>query len=97
MTMRLIALMASMVTFSFPHLAAADADENLRIMTEAARQLKWPPPENRAYLLVKSETIESPVGVIFGYVDNRAACKEIADALSNPTARVGTFQCHPVY
>lgn len=97
MTKRIFALTVFLTVICFPQLAAADSDKNLEIMIEAARQLEWVLPENRAYLLVKNETIESPVGVIFGYVDNRAACQEIAEALSNPAARVGTFQCHPVY
>lgn len=97
MTGRIFALTVFLTVICFPQLAAADSDENLETMIEAARQLEWVLPENRAYLLVKNETIESPVGVIFGYVDNRAACQEIAEALSNPAARVGTFQCHPVY
>lgn len=97
MTKRIFALTVFLTVICFPRLAAADPDENLETMIEAARQLEWGRPENRAYLLVKNETIESPVGVIFGYADNRAACKEIAEALSNPAARVGTFQCHPIY
>ena len=96
MTKRIFALTALLVVICLPQLAAADADKNLETMIEAARQLEFALPENRAYLLVKNETIESPVGVIFGYVDNRAACQEIAEALSNPV-RVGTFQCQPIY
>ena len=81
MTKRIFALTALLVVICLPQLAAADADKNLETMIEAARQLEFALPENRAYLLVKNETIESPVGVIFGYVDNRAACQEIAEAL----------------
>jgi hypothetical protein len=36
------------------------------------------------------------VAIIFGYADNRAACKEIVEALNNPV-RVGTFACSPVF
>lgn len=96
MTNRIFSLAAFLAVICLSQLAAADADENLETMIEAARQLEWTLPENRAYLLVKNETVESPVGVIFGYVDNKAACQEIAEALSNPV-RVGTFQCQPIY
>ncbi|MGX9351429.1 hypothetical protein ACS3QZ_09505 [Shimia sp. W99] len=97
MTKPIIALTAFLMVICLPQLAAADPDKNLETMIKAARELEWALPENRAYLLIKNETIESPVGVIFGYVDNRVACQEIAEALSNPAARVGTFQCHAVY
>jgi len=96
MTKRIFTLTAFLVVIGIPQLATADPGENLETMIEAAKQLEWVLPENRAYLLVKNETIESPVGVIFGYVDNRAACQEIAEALSNPV-RVGIFQCAPIY
>lgn len=95
MTNRIFSLTAFLAVICLPQLAAGDPDENLETMIEAARQLEWTLPENRAYLLVKNETIESPVGVIFGYVDNRAACQQIAEALNS--VRVSTFQCQPIY
>lgn len=74
----------------------ADPVSNVEIMRDAARKLEWSDPENRAYYLIKNETIVSVVAIIFGYWDNAAACKDLADALSNPV-RVGTFDCSPVF
>lgn len=75
---------------------SADPDTNVEIMAEASRQLSWD-YENRAYFLVKQETIVAPVALVFGYGDNSAACQELATALSQPEARTGTFECVPVY
>ena len=77
----------------------ADPDSNIQIMTDAARKLTWYSWEadNRANLLVKQETEIAPVAVIFGYADNSAACEALANALSMPTARAGTFKCQPIY
>lgn len=50
--------------------AHADADQNIQIMVEAARQLTletWM-GDNRANLLVKQETVIAPVAVIFSYI-----------------------------
>lgn len=74
----------------------ADPDRNVRLMVDAARELSWG-RENRAYLLVKQETTVAPVAVVFGYADNAAACEELAHALSQPTSRVGTFKCQPIF
>ena len=74
----------------------ADADLNVDIMRDAARKLEWSDTENLAYYLIKNETIEAAVAIVFGYYDNAAACKELADALSSPV-RVGTFYCSPVF
>ncbi len=38
---------------------ADKADKNVRIMIEATRKLDYALPENRSYLLVKNETIET--------------------------------------
>lgn len=80
----------------FCQLAYAEVDGNVKIITEAARQLEFALPENRAYLLVKNETVISVVGLIFGYADNAAACEQIAAALTNP-GHVGTFKCRPIF
>jgi hypothetical protein len=77
-------------------LAGAASANNERIMADAALQLRWD-YQNRAFFLVKQETIVSPVAVIFGYADNAAACEEMASALSRPEARAGTFECVPIY
>jgi len=62
-------------------------EANRQIMLDAARALAWPDPlpgfeENRAYLLIKTQTIRAPVGIIFGYHDNADACWELARDLS---------------
>jgi len=77
----------------------ADADQNLHIMNDAARQLTWEAwmGDSRANLLVKQETIITPVAVVFGYADNRVACEAIARALSQPRSLVGTFKCQPIF
>ena len=59
----------------------SEADQNEEIMAEAARNLHHSLPENRAYFLEKRETVKSQVAVIFGYVDNAAACEQIASIL----------------
>lgn len=87
----------ALVITGFPLCAMADAESNLRKMVDAARSLTWSLPDNRAQLLVKLETIESPVAVIFGYADNAAACHQIATVLSKTVSRAGTFQYHPTY
>ncbi|HEX9789779.1 MAG TPA: hypothetical protein VGA60_03875 [Kiloniellales bacterium] len=72
-------------------------DRNVKIMLEAARMLELSrASDGYAYLLVKQETVRAPVAVIFGYVDNAAACKEIAEVLSI-APRAGTFKCNPIY
>lgn len=77
--------------------SAAEADRidgNLQRMLEAARQLE--DPDNRAWLLEKLETIRTPVAVVFGYGDNGAACRQIAEVLSE-SGTAGTFECVPIY
>jgi hypothetical protein len=92
-----LAIMACLFVPSLCQTAlAGKAEDNLDVMIDAARKLVFALPENRAYLLVKQESFASPVGVIFGYVDNAAACEDIAEALSNPM-RVGTFKCSPIF
>lgn len=81
----------------YPAAAEDRVDRNQRIMIEAARKLEFTGAfDGRAYMLLKREAGGSPVAVVFGYVDNAAACDEIAEALSNPL-RVGTFKCAPIY
>lgn len=77
----------------------ADPDHNLQIMIDAAQQLTWDDwmGDNRANLLVKQETLVTPVAVIFGYADNAVACEALARALSQPQTRVGTFKCQPIF
>jgi len=92
-----LAIMAWLFVASLWPMALADkADDNLDIMIEAARKLAFILPENRAYLLIKQETIISPVGVIFGYADNAVACEQIAEAAS-ALLRAGTFKCSPIF
>lgn len=77
----------------------ADADRNEQIMAAAAQQLTWESwaADNHAYFLVKQETILAPVAIVFGYADNATACEALAHSLSQPSARVGTFKCQPIY
>ena len=87
---------------------AGEAEDNARIMEDAARSLKFSLPENRAYMLEKQSGLLggsewSQVAVIFGYVDNRAACRDIADALTEKSALlrqvygiVDKFECNPI-
>ncbi|MCI2401083.1 hypothetical protein MN188_16940 [Aliiroseovarius sp. N1Y82] len=76
-------------------IVSADPDPNVEKMRKAALSLELSLPENRVFFLVKRETIRSVVGVIFGYVDNEAACDELATALSS-AGTVGTFLCEQV-
>tara|TARA_R100000935_G_scaffold58751_1_gene97524 strand:+ start:894 stop:1193 length:300 start_codon:yes stop_codon:yes gene_type:complete len=77
----------------------ADTNHNLQIMIDAARQLTWDDwmGNNHANLLVKQETLVTPVAVIFGYADNAVACEALAHALSQPQTRAGTFKCQPIF
>ena len=86
---------------------AGDADDSERIMEEAAASLKFFMPENRAYMLEKhSEPFVpfwSKMAVVFGYIDNRAACEEIADAMTkiknadrDPGETPYKFECNPI-
>ena len=77
-------------------LAPARAEDNLRVMLEAARKLEFFLPENRAFLLVKQEPVTAPVAVIFGYADNATACEAVALTLST-SGRDGIFKCQPIY
>jgi hypothetical protein len=70
-------------------------DENVQVMIQAARSLKFP-DGNMAFILEKQEVAIAEVAVIFGYADNRSACQQIADILI-ASRRAGTFKCHPVY
>ena len=82
----------------------AEPDKNLQIMLQAARSLIFSDEGNRAYLLIKRSSIAaSEVAVIFGYLDNRAACKELAEAMTPQYPEVRrmypdrNFDCAPVY
>jgi hypothetical protein len=97
-----ILLVLVAAAFTLNGAAAEDrVDRNLQIMLEAARNLEWgggPDLDQRAYILVKSHTVRSPVGIIFGYVDNEAACQQIAKELSDARMPlVDSFECDPVY
>lgn len=83
----------------WPMAAFADTDHNTQIMMDAARHLSFGAWEgdNRAYLLVKQETVLAPVAVVFGYVDNATACKALAQNLSKPQSMMGTFKCQPIF
>ncbi len=66
---------------------AANAERvttNIQKVIEAARTLEWPeePLDQRAYLLVKTQSMRSPVALVFGYADNAQACDELATDLS---------------
>jgi len=92
----ILSLTAGLILFCAPATAQNKTDANLQIMLRAARSLAFVLPENRPYMLEKQETITAEVALVFGYMDNRAACDQIADALSS-SGRLGTFKCHPVY
>jgi hypothetical protein len=77
-------------------LAQYPTSENVQILIQAARSLKFSVPGNRAFILEKQEPSPAEVAVIFGYADNRSACQEIADILI-ASRREGTFKCHPIY
>ena len=59
-------------------------DDNLQMLLQAARQLEWADdsPSKSAYLIVKMQTIKSPVALVFGYFDNFQACRELVDDLN---------------
>jgi hypothetical protein len=81
-----------------PYLAtsnARNAESNLQIMLRAARSLKLSLPENRPFLLEKASSA-SQVAIIFGYVDNRSACEQIAGALTESLG-AGLFRCNAIY
>jgi hypothetical protein len=68
--------------------------DNAGTMEKADRSLRVPQDGGVAYMLEQHSThVTSAVGVIFGYLDNRAVCWEIADALSVPSRR---FSCREV-
>jgi hypothetical protein len=73
-------------------------DKNLKIMLQAARSLKFT-DENRAYILIKrTGSLMSDVGVIWGYGDNRLACRDIAEAMTpKSSGRTWSYECHAVY
>jgi hypothetical protein len=83
--------------FAVATAAEADrVDDNLQRMLEAARKLEYREhPYDRAWLLEKLDTTRSPVAVVFGYADNGAACRQIAEVLS-ASGVAGTFECTPV-
>jgi hypothetical protein len=86
------------VAFAMATTANAEPQNNLQFALDAARNMEWDSVwgENRAFLLIKRETIRSEVGLIFGYVDNEVACEAIARALSQ-SGTVGTFGCDAVH
>jgi hypothetical protein len=69
----------------------SEPDNNAQIMEDAARSLTFSTPRNddgnRAYMLEKisgrdiTQGVRTKVAVIFGYSNNRVACKAIADEL----------------
>ena len=77
-----------------PNSHAGEADNNVLAMMHAARSLKYSQPEARACMLEKAVS-GSQVAVVFGYVDNKAACEQIAGALTESLA-AGPFKCHPI-
>lgn len=94
---RLCASILGMTLASGP--MRADTDQNIQIMTDAAQRLTWEAwmDKNPANFLIKQETIEAPVAVVFGYADNATACEALARALSQSQTGVGTFKCQPVF
>jgi len=88
-------------------------ERNAQMMEDAARSLIYPTPSNdpgnRAFMLEKIARAElvsgiaSKVAVVFGCSDNRAACKQIADALMERSAalskvhgRADTYDCNAI-
>jgi hypothetical protein len=98
---RLVALLSASIALGVVQLVspAGAADDNVQVMMQAARSLKFnspaDAPANKAFMLEKQGEIRSQVAVIFGYSDNASACEQIAKALTE--SRVAEFQCHPVY
>ncbi len=88
--------------------SAGDVEENARVMEKAARSLTFSLPDNRAYMLEKQSGLVGDAGwsqlaVIFGYVDNGAACRDIADALTEKSVLLrkvygfaDKFECNPI-
>jgi hypothetical protein len=72
-------------------------------MLQAARSLKFTDESGRPYILAKRSSVVSQVAVIFGYGDNRLACRDIAEALTPQYPEVRrmypdrNYECHPVY
>ena len=97
---RLIPLIAVILALGAHQIAQAQqyskVDQNVEIIADAARKLHFALPENRAYFLEKRATIRSEVAVFFGYLDNAAACEQIARILSE-SLNVGPFGCRPIY
>lgn len=83
--------------FAMATTANAEPPNNLQFALDAARNMEWDSVwgENRAFLLIKRETIRAEVGLIFGYVDNEVACEAIAHALTQ-RGGLGTFECDAV-
>src|SRR4051794_366821 len=79
--------------------AEGDIVKNTKVIVQAARSLKFSLREHRAYLLFKSwEAIpgfmpagSGEVAVIWGFGDNRSACKDIARGMGT------SYECSPVY
>lgn len=85
---------------------ADQVEENLQLMLEAARDLEfaepYSAPGNRAFVLVKTVPLRAPIGVIFGFGDNEAACLEIASDLTAAAASRAVsihaeYTCDAVY
>lgn len=88
--MRRYSIMVFMTAVGFCWLSTSAhsdrVDENLQRVLEAARSLDWGDavlPDQRAYLLVKTRTIRSPVALIFGYANNLEGCLELAADLTD--------------
>ena len=81
------------------------ADQNLQRVLETGRSLEYGSeiPNQRAYLLVKTQSVRSPVALIFGYVDNLAGCLELATDLSKAANARGLppgqdlYVCEAIY
>jgi len=83
--------------------SGADADDNEKIMEDAARSLSLAIPGNRVYMLEKTSGaaalpgVRSKVAVLFGYGDNGSICKKIAGYLmEQPGARGGQYECNAI-
>ena len=102
--MRYLMMVAAIVLFAMnPAVAGvkiAKQDENVTAMAAVAKNLKFSEPGNRAYFLVKRNMIErtsidAPVAVFFGYVDNAGACRDIENAMT-PALSSGSYHCEPI-
>ncbi len=100
----LIAVALSAVVVALVTCEPNSAEDNEKIMENAARSLTFSFPGNQAYMLEKINSdaslfpgLRSKMAVLFGYGDNRFICKELAEYLTQRSdARGAEYDCNPV-